>query len=222
MENQCYSFALKSFFSLFLSFGHFFFAQGYAAYLNNLVDDPVSNLYSNISLLMKSDAWEDIEKKLFEEKVKKQFEDLKKITQQNLLDDFKTGIEQKNKETIKNLLFRFYAETIQEKFYWNLKEGLKDLITTTVRLTIAKAFFSNVLAPRILEGDRQSQKTETPTKEYETILGLFDECEIALGSAGVFGLGAVPPDTKRFREKALKIVEHLKKFYTFTEISLPE
>lgn len=221
MENQSHSVALIRGYFFWMLFASISFAQGYGAYLNNLVDDPVANFYTQIRLLLKEGNWAEMESKLKQEKVKKQIEDLNTLTKNNLESQFLKAIQSHDENQIQLLLFEFYAETIQEKFYWSLQEELKKTDASTVRLTIAKIFFSNILAQRIMESDRLSLKTSEPKKEYETILKLFAECELALGSVGMFGIGAIPPNPAQFKQNALQIVALLKKHYVFNEITLP-
>lgn len=221
MENSSYSVALKQFLICCIIFSATGWAQGYGAYLNNIADDPVANFYTHIRLLMKEGNWAEMEVKLKQEKIKKQLDDLNSLTKNNLESRFIQAFQSKEEQTVQSLLFEFYAETIQEKFYWSLKESLKETDASTVRLTIAKIFFTQILAPRIMESDRQSQKTEHPKNDYETILKLFGECELALGSVGMFGIGAVPPNSEEYKKSALQIVVLLKKYYVFHEITLP-
>ncbi len=221
MENQSYSATLTRLFFALIFSSTISFAQGYGAYLNNLADDPVANLYTKVKLLLKEGNWGEIEQIVQQEKVKKQLEDMNQLTHNNLGVQFLKAIQAKDENQVQFLLFEFYAETIQEKFYWNLKEELKDLSATTVRITLSKIFFTNILAPRIMEADRLSLNTSEPTKDYETILKLFGECELALGSVGMFGIGAIPADPARFKQNASQIVALMKKYYAFSEIPLP-
>ncbi len=98
-----------------------------------------------------------------------------------------------------------------QKFHWNLAERLADYGRGRARLESAVAYYELALAGNVRRQDaaRREADPRAPSR-HEDIVRRFEVARSALGSPGLFGTGARPPDVERFREAVVAIAGHLR------------
>lgn len=97
-----------------------------------------------------------------------------------------------------------------QKLHWNLKEELKEYHRAKARLDSAQAYYELVLAGNVKEDDRRrrEQDPQAPSR-HEDVMRQLEKARQALGTPGLFGVGARPPDPAAFREATVRLVGHL-------------
>lgn len=97
-----------------------------------------------------------------------------------------------------------------QKFHWNLQEELKDYHKAKARLDSAQAYYELALAGNVKEDDRRrrEQDPKAPSR-HEDVVRQLEKARQALGTPGLFGVGAKPPDPAAFREATVRIAGHL-------------
>lgn len=98
-----------------------------------------------------------------------------------------------------------------QKLHWNMKEQLADYHKARARLDSAWAYYEVALAGNVRRHDEERRRLDpgAPSR-HEDIVRRFEVARAALGSPGLFGTGARPPDPRAFREAAVAIAGHLR------------
>lgn len=98
-----------------------------------------------------------------------------------------------------------------QKFHWNLREQVADYHKARARLESAWAYYEIALAGNVRQHDaeRRRQAPDAPSR-HDDLVRRFEAARAALGSPGLFGVGARDPDPKAFREAVLAIAGHLR------------
>ena len=97
-----------------------------------------------------------------------------------------------------------------QKFHWNLREELQDYHKARARLDAAQTYYELALAGNVKEDDRRRrEKDPAAPSRHEDVLAQFKAAREALGSPGLFGVGARPPDLETFRKATVRIAGHL-------------
>lgn len=97
-----------------------------------------------------------------------------------------------------------------QKFHWNLLEELREFHRARARLESAVAYYEVALAGYVRRDDAQRRQVDPAApSRHEDIVRRFERARAALGSPGLFGAGARPPDLAAFREATLGIAGHL-------------
>ncbi|MCO5170660.1 MAG: hypothetical protein M9894_30385 [Planctomycetes bacterium] len=98
-----------------------------------------------------------------------------------------------------------------QKFHWNLREQLTDYHKARARLESAWGYYEIALAGNVRQHDaeRRKQSPEAPSR-HDDVVRRFEVARAALGSPGLFGVGARAPDPKAFRAAVVAIAGHLR------------
>lgn len=147
-------------------------------------------------------------------------EDIEKLSWQveELRGDIKVDIAPLLQETIgrqdldefaKGLLNLVYLALVQ-KFFWNQKESLSRYVPAKARLYSAETYYQEILAPTVRQYDFRMEKNF-----HRQITDFFKHLPNALGSPGLFGLGAKAPDLRTFNQLTREIEERLKGIFPY-------
>ncbi|MBI1987729.1 MAG: hypothetical protein HYS70_05230 [Nitrospinae bacterium] len=99
---------------------------------------------------------------------------------------------------------------IREKFYWNLKENLRDPAASLARLKMARRYYAEILMGNVKAFDSRHQ-----TNLNQAILNDFELAFKALGSPGAFGVGVIPSKPEEFKSLAARIEERILQAYPY-------
>lgn len=98
-----------------------------------------------------------------------------------------------------------------QKLHWNLKEELKDYHKAKARLDAAESYYELALAGNVKEDDRRRrEKDPRAPSRHEDVVAQLKRAREALGTPGLFGVGARPADPAAFRAAATRLSGHLK------------
>lgn len=99
---------------------------------------------------------------------------------------------------------------VLQKFHWDLQEKLEDYHKARARLDAAQTYYELALAGNLKEDDRRRREADPQApSRHEDVLASFKAAREALGSPGLFGVGARAPDLEAFRKATLRIAGHL-------------
>jgi hypothetical protein len=101
---------------------------------------------------------------------------------------------------------------VVQKFHWNLAEGCRKYVPARSRVEAALFYYEEILSIGVRDFDRKNE-----TRSHETIQSEFKTLRHAVGTAGLFGIGARKPDLKRFETSSELVLELLRQAFPYLE-----
>jgi len=162
-------------------------AYGYGA------KDPIVLGYKAIAKALAKKDWESVQKQIG--KLKGQIGELKNMQGLDLQTSFDKAVKDKNKELLSSTWIKLTTETARSHLWWNLQEEISDRKKAKLRVQAIELFLKNILGNIIKNKD---------VKKYKRLLEVIKEMNKSLGNPGVFGVGKVAKDEKKFLELVLE------------------
>jgi len=181
---------VRSLFLIVLSFFAFGVAESFAYSYGTRGKDTLEAVYENVVVLIRENNYAGIKKEA--EKIDVPFKNFDNYYGINLKPVFLQSIEQEDGEKLIMTLEQLVYFAIREKLYWNRKEELKKPIAARARLRVISQYFG-LLKPKIKQHDRRNNSAYRGD-----IVKLLVNMSNTLGSPGIFGYQARPPDLEAF------------------------
>lgn len=161
--------------------------------------DTLEAVYENVLLLIEKNDYIGIKREA--EKIDVPFRNFDNYYGINLKPAFLRAIEQEDGQKLIITLEQLVYFAIREKLYWNRKEELKQAIAARARLRVISQYFG-LLKEKIKQHDRKNGSA------YRSeIVKLLVDMSATLGSPGVFGYQARPPDLETFTALGKRLEE---------------
>ncbi len=207
---------LKKVLSLFLlvvSFSPFGVEESFGYSYGMRGKDTLEAVYEDVVALIEEKNYAEIKKEA--EKIEVPFKNFYNYYGINLKPAFLQAIEQEDGKKLIITFEQLVYFAIREKLYWNRKEELKKAIAARARLRVISQYFG-LLKQKIKAHDRENKSSYRGE-----IVKLLVDMSATLGSPGVFGYQARPPDLetftalgKRLEEVFVIIFPHFKEGYS--------
>jgi len=169
-------------------------------------EDPLLKGVKRAILHARLNQWEKVEEDV--ERLSWQVEELREDIQVDIGPLLQKVVASRDlKELGKGLLNLVYLALIQ-KFFWNQKEKLTRYIPAKARLYSAEIYYQEILAPTVRRYDARTGKNL-----HREITERFKSLPKTLGSPGLFGMGARPPDLESFQRLAREIEDRLNEIF---------
>jgi hypothetical protein len=179
------------------------FGYGYSR-----ADDPLIKSFKNAVRAARKDNWGIVSKET--NAVKWQLDELKGDLQIDFLPRLKESTEKKDQRLVIIRWVNLVYLGLKQKFYWNLKEDLKDFNKAKARLAAARFYYEVALAGNVRRYDQKRK-----TQNHKEILGLYDKLRTDLGRPTIFGKSSVAADPKDFALSSKALVDKLDKVFPY-------
>jgi len=159
--------------------------------------DTLEAVYEDVVTLIEEKNFIEIKKEA--EKIVVPFSNFDNYYGINLQPAFLQAIEQEDGKTLVITLEQLVYFAIREKLYWNRKEELTKPIAARARLRVISQYFG-LLKQKIKRYD-QKNNSAYRSEIVKLLVGMGE----TLGSPGIFGYQAKPPDLESFTTLAERL-----------------
>jgi len=174
-------------------------------------EDPLLKSTKKAILYGKRGEWDRVAKEI--KALSWQIEELKVDFHMDMGPILEKALKSKNMQKLAKALANLTYLALIQKFYWNAKEKLKRYVPAKARLYSAEIYYTEILHGNVRKYDHRNG-----TEFHREIMERFKAARWTLGSPGLFGVGARPPEPKRFKELALQIMERIEKVYPYFQV----
>ena len=168
--------------------------------------DPLILSIKRIVLGSRQGRWSSVQREY--RKLGWQFQELAEDLDVDLSGSFLKALEGRSMNALSVEISRLLYHTVMQKLYWNEKEKLREFIKAKSRTDAALYYYEEILSIGVRNFDRKRKRNH-----HRRILDAFAALRRSVGSAGLFGFQARPPDLGQFKAKRIVILNLLKDVY---------
>lgn len=172
--------------------------------------DPLILGVKKIVLEARRGDWRAVEAEAL--KLAWQFKELREDLGLDLEKDFLDAARSKSMVPLSREITRLVYAAVVQKFHWNEKEELKLFGRSKSRVEAAAYYYQEILSLGVKRFDEKKDE-----KQDAAILEAFDAMRRSLGSPGLLGVNARPPDLEAFRRARGTVQNALKKVFPVVE-----
>jgi hypothetical protein len=139
-----------------------------------------------------------------------QFQEFRDDLAIDIEDDFASSIRARTLEELSRGVCKVMYLAVKQKFHWNRVEGCKKYVPAKSRVEAALFYYEEILSIGVRDYDGKNGKEvhRRLHAEFRTLRG-------AIGTAGLFGLGAREPDLEAFSKSSEAVLAGLREVYPY-------
>jgi hypothetical protein len=181
-------------------------AYGGVGYGYKKSEDPFVLGIKRIILNARTGAWPAARKEFT--RLDWLFLELKTDVGADLAGDFEKALESQSLAGLSREISRVLYYAVAQKFLWNRKEECAKYVPAQSRVEAALFYYDEILSLGVRDHDRKTGSTL-----HKEIKEEFEILRRAIGTAGLFGILARPPDLKAFAASSDAVLQRLRQVY---------